>query len=69
MANSKQKVYTQTETEAVEIAGNISEYLLDNYAEYPAKTILFALAIVATDITKHIEKEILRKKAKNETGN
>ncbi len=55
--NSEQVVYTQAEMEAVEIAETLTVFLLDNYSEYPATTILAASLIIVNSLMTAMEKK------------
>lgn len=69
MAKPEQKVYTQAEIEAVEIADSLGAFLLDNYGDYPIRTTLMALAIHATVLTQAIDQEIERRRKHDERRN
>ena len=57
MANDEQRVYTQAEIEAVEIAEAVTEFLLGNYSEYPHTTVLAATMIVTNSLMRAIQEK------------
>lgn len=48
--STEQQVYTQAEMEAAEIAEAVTEFLLDNYSEYPSQTVLASLLMVTNSL-------------------
>lgn len=63
---SNENVITKEELEVAEIATDLTEYLIENYGEYPSHVLFASLMVVTNSLFKAMEQQ---RKNKNESAN